>query len=259
MSSFEHVEPKFTQQPKTRKFQMNHDSYNQAASYGQPSNHSAPGAWCDFNDADAQQGEFNLIPKGTQALVRMAIKPGGYDDASKGWTGGYATASDETGAVFLSCEFVLLTGPFAKRKIWSNVGLHSNKGPTWAQMGRSFIKAVLNSSRNIHPDDVSPEAGRARQIRSFGDLDGAEFAARIGIEKDGQGEYRNIIRLVIEPDHKEYADLMQAKLQRDGCMGGGSGGAPAAAVPASTAPAPQPAASYTPRPANAQGRPAWAQ
>ena len=80
-----------------------------------------------------------------------------------------------TGAVFLSCEFVMLTGPFAKRKIWSNVGLHSNKGPTWAQMGRSFIKAVLNSSRNIHPDDVSPEAGRARQIRSFGDLDGAEF------------------------------------------------------------------------------------
>ncbi len=244
---------------------MNHDSYNQATSYGQPSNHSASGAWCDFNDADAQQGEFNLIPKGTQALVRMAIKPGGYDDASKGWTGGYATASDETGAVFLSCEFVLLTGPFAKRKIWSNVGLHSNKGPTWAQMGRSFIKAVLNSSRNIHPDDVSPEAGRARQIRSFGDLDGAEFAARIGIEKDGQGEYRNIIRLVIEPDHKEYADLMQAKLQRDGGMGGGSGGghgsggAPAAAVPASAAPAPQAGASYTPRPSNAQGRPAWAQ
>lgn len=242
---------------------MNHDSYNQAATYGQSSTHGTPSAWCDFNDADAQQGEFNLIPKGTQALVRMAIKPGGYDDASRGWTGGYATASDETGAVFLSCEFVLLTGPFAKRKIWSNVGLHSNKGPTWAQMGRSFIKAVLNSSRNIHPDDGSPEAQRARQIRSFGDLDGAEFAARIGIEKDGQGEYRNIIRLVIEPDLKEYAELMQAKLQRDGGMGGGSGGgsggAPAMASPASASPAPQSGASYTPRPGNAQSRPAWAQ
>ena len=238
---------------------MNHDNYSQAQLHGQSSNYGAPGAWCDFNDADAQQGEFNLIPKGTQALVRMAIKPGGHDDATKGWTGGYATASDETGAVFLSCEFVLLTGPFAKRKIWSNVGLHSNKGPTWAQMGRSFIKAVLNSSRNIHPDDNSPEALRARQIRSFGDFDGAEFAARIGIEKDGQGEYRNIIRLVIEPDHKEYADLMQAKLQRDGGTGGGSGGAPATAAPTSAAQAPQPGASYTPRPGNVQGRPAWAQ
>jgi hypothetical protein len=126
-------------------------------------------------------------------------------------------------------------------------------------MGRSFIKAVLNSSRNIHPDDNSPEAQRARQIRSFGDLDGAEFAARIGIEKDGQGEYRNIIRLVIEPDLKEYADLMQAKLQRDGGMGGGTGGAPATAVPTSAAQAPQPGASYTPRPGNVQGRPSWAQ
>ena len=241
---------------------MNHDNYSQPQSHGQSSSYGAPGAWSDFNDADAQQGEFNLIPKGTQALVRMAIKPGGYDDASKGWTGGYATASDETGAVFLSCGFVLLTGPFAaKRKIWSNVGLHSNKGPTWAQMGRSFIKAVLNSSRNIHPDDNSPEAQRARQIRSFGDLYGAEFAARIGIEKDGQGDYRNIIRLVMEPDHKEYAEVMQAKLQRDGGMGGGhgSGGAPATAVPIAAAPAPQSGTSYTPRPGNAQGRPAWAQ
>jgi len=173
---------------------MNNDNHHQAA-------------WSDFNNADAQQGEFNLIPKGTQALVRMAIKPGGHDDASKGWTGGYATASDETGAVFLSCEFVLLTGPFAKRKIWSNVGLHSNKGPTWAQMGRSFIKAVLNSSRNIHPDDNSPEAQRARQIRSFGDLDGAEFAARIGIEKDGQGEY--VIFDVEIRDMSKYQEFMK--------------------------------------------------
>ncbi len=241
---------------------MNHDTYDQATSYGQPSSHGAAGAWSDFNDAEAQQGEFNLIPKGTQALVRMAIKPGGHDDISKGWTGGYATASDETGAVFLSCEFVLLTGPFAKRKIWSNVGLHSNKGPTWAQMGRSFIKAVLNSSRNIHPDDNSPEAQRARQIRSFGELDGAEFAARIGIEKDGRDEHRNTIRLVIEPDHQDYAELMQAKNHREGGSGGGqgSGGAPAAAVPASAIPAaPTSQSGYAARPGHVQGRPSWAQ
>lgn len=244
---------------------MNHDTYDQAASYGHPATHDAPAAWCDFNDAEAQQGEFNLIPKGTQALVRMSIKPGGHDDASKGWTGGYATASDETGAVFLSCEFVLLTGPFAKRKIWSNVGLHSNKGSTWANMGRSFIKAVLNSSRNIHPDDKSPEAQRARQIRSFGDLDGAEFAARIGIEKDGRDEHRNTIRLVIEPDHQDYAELMQSRSHRDGGTGGGhgSGGAPAVAVPMSATSAapvtPVPQTGYAQRPGNVQGRPAWAQ
>jgi hypothetical protein len=239
---------------------MNHDTYNQTT---QNQTYSTPNTWSDFNDADAQQGEFNLIPKGTQAMVRMAIKPGGYDDLAQGWTGGYATASDETGAVFLSCEFVVLTGPFAKRKIWSNVGLHSQKGPTWGQMGRSFIKAVLNSARNIHPDDNSPEAQRARQIRGFSELDGSEFVARIGIEKDGKGELRNIIRLVIEPDHKDYEDLMAIKLQRDGSFGGGSGsgsgGAPAMAAPTSNMPASQTGTAYTPRPGNAQGRPTWAQ
>lgn len=247
---------------------MTHDTYHPTAQKTtQNPTYSTPNTWSDFNDADAQQGEFNLIPKGTQAMVRMAIKPGGYDDLAHGWTGGYATASDETGAVFLSCEFVVLTGPFAKRKIWSNVGLHSQKGPTWGQMGRSFIKAVLNSARNIHPDDNSPEAQRARQIRGFSELDGAEFAARIGIEKDGKGELRNIIRLVIEPDHKDYEDLMAIKLQRDGSSGGGSGGnsgggiggAPAIAAPTPNMPAPQNGATYTPRSGNAQGRPTWAQ
>jgi hypothetical protein len=234
---------------------MNQDNYNQYSA--QPDTHS--GSWCDFNDAEAQQAEFNLIPKGTQTLVRLTIKPGGYDDPQMGWTGGYATASEETGAVFLSCEFVVLSGAFAKRKIWSNIGLHSNKGPTWGQMGRSFIKAVLNSARNIHPDDYTPEAQRLRQIRSFAELDGVEFAARIGIEKDGKDEFRNIIRKVIEPDHKDYAVLMLTKSPRDGGAGNGSGGAPATTAPSTSIPAPQSGTGYQPRLGNAQGRPSWAQ
>ena len=52
--------------------------------------HSASN-WNDFNDADAQQGAFDLIPKGTIVPLRMTIKPGGHDDPNQGWTGGYAT------------------------------------------------------------------------------------------------------------------------------------------------------------------------
>ena len=229
---------------------MNHDNYT--------SHSNAQSNWSDFNDAQTQQGGFDLIPKGTLALVRMAIKPGGHDDVAMGWTGGYATASDETGAVFLSCEFVLLSGAFAKRKVWSNVGLHSNKGPTWGQMGRSFIKAVLNSSRNIHPDDNSPEAMRARQIRGFSELDGVEFSALIGVEKDTKGELRNLIRLVIEPDNKAYAELMALKHPRDGGSGG-SGGASAPAMPAAGQPPRVSNTSTNTNTSTTQGPPAWAQ
>ena len=47
------------------------------------------GAWNDYNDAESQNS-YDLIPKGTIVPVRMTIKPGGFDDPSQGWSGGYA-------------------------------------------------------------------------------------------------------------------------------------------------------------------------
>jgi hypothetical protein len=198
--------------------------------------------WNDFNDADAQHGGFDLIPKGTIVPVRMSIKPGGHDDHTQGWTGGYATESFETGAVYLACEFVVTGGPYAKRKMWSNVGLHSKKGPTWGQMGRSFIRAALNSARNVHPQDNSAQAAAARRINSFADLDGIEFIARVDVEKDTKGEDRNVVKLAVEPDHKDYSALM---------------GVPAKGGTSAPAPSPsQPAAQQRPA---VSGKPAWAQ
>lgn len=166
-------------------------------------------SWSDFNSADDQSG-FDVIPKGTLAKVRMTIKPGGNDDASQGWTGGWATRSNTTGAVYLNCEFVVLEGKYARRKIWSLIGLYSAKGPDWANIGRAFIKGILNSSRGVSNKDNSPAAQNARRINGLGDLDGVEFAARIDIEKDQNGDDKNLIKLAITPDNKEYASLMGA-------------------------------------------------
>lgn len=166
-------------------------------------------SWNDFNSADDQSG-FDVIPKGTLVKVRMTIKPGGHDDASQGWTGGWATRSNTTGAVYLNCEFVVLEGKYARRKIWSLIGLYSAKGPDWANIGRAFIKGILNSSRGVSNKDNSPAAQNARRINGLGDLDGIEFAARIDIEKDQNGDDKNVIKLAITPDNKEYISLMGA-------------------------------------------------
>lgn len=198
----------------------------------------------DYNDADAQQGAFDLIPKGTLVRVRMTIKPGGHDDPAQGWTGGYATESFDTGSVYLACEFVVLEGAFAKRKMWSNIGLQSRKGPTWGQMGRSMIRAILNSARNVHPHDNGPQAAAARRIQGFNELDGIEFIARVDVEKDAKGEDRNVVKLAVEPDHKDYAALMGTPSRIP------TGGVTQPPV-ASSAPAPQ-------RPATT-GKPSWAQ
>ncbi len=194
--------------------------------------------WNDFNDAEQQQN-FDLIPKGTVAWVRMTIKPGGYNDPLEGWTGGWATRSDETGAVYLACEFVVLEGPFAKRKLWSNVGLHSPKGPTWSGMGRSFLRALLNSARNVRPDDNGPQAAAARRIQGFHELEGIGFVARIDIEKDGRGDLRNVIKQAVEPGQSDWP----------------SGAPPAAGAAARVA---TPATTHA-GPAAPTGRPTWAQ
>ena len=160
--------------------------------------------WNDFSSAEDQQS-FDIIPKGTVARVRMTIKPGGYDDIREGWTGGYATRNITSGAVYLNCEFVVLEGPYARRKVWSMIGLFSSKGPEYANMGRSFIKGILNSARGFTSKDDSPQAVAARCINGFADLDGIEFVARIDVEKDQRnGEDRNVIKTAITKDHKSY-------------------------------------------------------
>ena len=127
-------------------------------------NNREANAWSDFNDAEAQQSGFNLIPKGALVPVLMTLKPGGHYDASQGWSDGYPTQSPKSGAVYLAAEFVITGGEYAKRKMWSNIGLYSPKGPTWTQMGRTFVRAALNSARNVLPQDNSPQAAAARRF-----------------------------------------------------------------------------------------------
>jgi len=165
--------------------------------------------WNDVNNSDNQQS-FDLIPNNTLAKVRMTINPGGHDDESQGWTGGYATKNQNSGSIYLSCEFVILEGEFAKRKVWSLIGLHSEKGPQWADMGRSFVKAILNSARGVSESDNSDKAQSARRINALVDLDGIEFVAKISTAKDQNGEDKNEIRFAIAPDHKDYAKIMGA-------------------------------------------------
>lgn len=208
-------------------------------------------SWNDFNDAE-QQPSFELIPRGTVVRVRMTLKPGGYDDPDQGWIDGYATQSRETGSIYLAGEFVVLDGPFAKRKLWSNIGLYSSKGPTWGQMGRSFIRAVLNSAKGILPQDNSPNAAAARRIAGFHELDGIEFVVKIDIEKDNQGEHRNVIRNVIEPDHKEYARVM------NGISLSSSTVTPLRSAPVASSMPPAASPATTSRPA-VPGKPSWAQ
>ena len=212
-------------------------------------------SWNDYNDARQNP---NLIPKGSIAKVRLTIRPGGFDDPSQGWTGGYATRGS-TGAVYLNGEFTVLEGPYARRKIFTLIGLYSPKGPEWAGMGRSFLRGMLNSARGISDKDVSPQAQAARRISGFADLDGLEFVAKIDVGTDANGEDKNEIRMAVTPDHRGYAEAMGRQVAAAGYA------APTYAPPVHAAPPAVPAMPQgafpvsAPQPAaGADQRPTWA-
>ncbi len=205
------------------------------------------GLWNDFNSA---QGNANLIPKGTLVKVRLTIRPGGFNDDSQGWTGGYATRGS-TGSVFLNAEYTVLEGQYAKRKIFSLIGLYSTKGPDWGNMGRSLVRGILNSARGISDKDNSPEAQVKRRIAGFADLDGLELVVRADLGTDTNGDDKNEVRSAVTPDHKDYAAIMGQIAPQMGGYGG-------AATPQAPGYAPQ--ATQAPQtPASPVSKPAWAE
>ena len=109
----------------------------------------------DFNDADTQRN-FDVIPGGTIAPVRMTVRPGSAGE------GGWLRRSKDGGSEALDCEFVVLDGPFAKRKVWS---LFTVAGSTpghaeAAKISAGKLRAILESARGIKPDDTSDTAKR---------------------------------------------------------------------------------------------------
>lgn len=208
----------------------------------------------DFNGAEAQQNAFEVIPAGTLVKVRLTIRPGGV--GPEGWV----TQSRTSDAQYLNTEAVILEGAHAKRRIYTRIGLRGKGAQgaddSYGNRGRSLIRGILESARGIASKDTSDRARAARTIRGYGDLNGMEFLARIGVDKDKtdpRDEGRNIIAAAIGPEHADYARLM--------------GAAPTAAqpmVPGPTTPAaggaapPWAAAQPAQPPAAAGNAPFWA-
>ncbi|APR98646.1 hypothetical protein [Wolbachia endosymbiont of Folsomia candida] len=153
----------------------------------------------DFNTAKPQSG---LIPKGTIVKVKIAIKPGGYEN--------WFTRSLSTGSIYLNAEFTVTEGPYAKRKIFQIIGVKSGKAEggedSWGEAGRSMIRSILESARNISSSDTSEQANAARKLNSIADLNGLEFTAKVGIEADSRYGNRNRIAMVITPEKPQKED-----------------------------------------------------
>jgi hypothetical protein len=159
----------------------------------------------DFNDADTQRN-FDVIPDGTVATVRITVRPGSPGE------GGWLRRSKDGNSEAVDCEFVVLDGPHAKRKFWS---LFTISGTTQghaeaAKISAGKLRAILESARGIKPDDKSDAAKETRRIKSYGDLNGLTFVARIGVEPPQNGyKAKNRLDHVVTPDEKAWHSAAQ--------------------------------------------------
>lgn len=151
----------------------------------------------DFNNAGSQSS-FELIPANTVAKARLVLKAGN-DPADS-----FITRSKGGSTAYLNCEFIILEGKYAKRKVFDKIGLEGSD--KWINMGKARIRAILESAKRINPKDVSEVAVAARQISSFDDLNNLDVVIKIGVELDVSGQYqdKNRVLSIITPEHYSY-------------------------------------------------------
>ena len=172
----------------------------------------------DLNDAGPQMtpaGE--LIPDGTFAKLRMTIRPGGSNGATP-MDAGLIKASPSSDAKMLDCEFSVVDGPYARRKLWQSYtvagGKLDEKGQSkgW-NISKATFRAMVDSALGLNPKDESPEAKSKRMLQGLKQLDGITFVARIMVEPSENQRYRdqNRIANVVTADEPQYAAVMQGQ------------------------------------------------
>jgi hypothetical protein len=159
----------------------------------------------DFNDAE-DQTSFDVIPAGTVVAVDMAIRPGGAGE------GGWLKQSRDRQSYMLDCEFSVLDGPHARRKIWSNLTIEGTTDghKKAATISRSKLRAILESAAGIKPSDKSAQAAAMRRVAGFDCFHGMRFVAKLGVEP-ARDSYpaRNVILEIITPEKPQWRQVQQ--------------------------------------------------
>ncbi|MDR0942242.1 MAG: hypothetical protein LBM19_01325, partial [Holosporales bacterium] len=123
----------------------------------------------------------------------------------------FITRSKNGDSAYLNCEFIILEGQYAKRKVFDKIGISGSD--VWVNMGKARIRAILESAKNVNPKDMSEAAMNARKINSFEELNNLDVVIKIGIESDRSGVYqdKNRVVSVITPEHLAYKEYMTSQ------------------------------------------------
>jgi hypothetical protein len=173
----------------------------------------------DLNAAETGNST-DLIPEGTVARAILNIRAGGEGD------GGWLKMS-KGGGLMIDTEWTILSGPFAKRKVWRYMSLSEKAYPITMRQ----LRAVVEGNYGILPEDMS-DAAQAKRRCGFPELQGMEACIMISIEKSVGYDDKNGIKAILTPGESKY-------IARDGA-------------------APAPSTQAAPPPTAGVAKPSWA-
>ena len=161
----------------------------------------------DFNEADEQRESLGAIPPNSMVKVRLTIRQpqvAGSDPMLK--------LSKKGDCEMLDCEFEVVAGQFATRKLWNNYIIDgvSDGHKKAGQISMRTMRAIVEAMRGISPKDTSPAATQGRRIAQWSDLQGAEFGVVVGVDqpKPGDRYVNNTIKRILTADDEQYQHLM---------------------------------------------------
>jgi hypothetical protein len=172
----------------------------------------------DLNDSE-QQRDFTPVPPGIYRLA-IKLKPGG------GGAGNWLRRSKNLHLQMLEMELSIIGGEHAGRKLWEFAIVAFDDSPdieraqaeryrTAVQLGRSKLRAILESAREIEPSDTSERAQKARCIDDYGELNRLAFFAWVDVRRGDNGyRDRNALGFIVTPGSVEWANRPSSPPQR---------------------------------------------
>jgi hypothetical protein len=167
----------------------------------------------DLNDAEPQR-DRSLIPAAVYCL-KITVKPGGSGE------GRFLRVAKNLRSLMLELKYSVVGGDYAGKQIQDFITVDFDETDdlhlspiepdklenyrTSVRMGRSKLRAIIDSAYGLQPNDDSEAARAKRKLASYGALNGLEFYAQVD-EKPGSDGYgpRNYVDFVITPDLPDW-------------------------------------------------------
>ncbi len=163
----------------------------------------------DFNNDDYKQTSFSgPIPPDSCVILQMEVRN---PKSNKQCSHALLSRSDK-GNEYLDVEFKVVRGAYEGKTIWQNFTVAGSDQASKISM--RTLRAIIESARQIDPNDQSPQAAQGRMLADWSDFQGVQFIAKVDAkaEKAYNSDtvyINNHIKKVITVDMPEYATVAQ--------------------------------------------------